>query len=92
MLYQGFGKMVASVLTGNEIQVRRFDWVERGDDGFHSRAGDGAGRKAWVHVGVVGGIDGQIFFADVPVKIVDGVYHRRVRLQEHSFLQAIMKY
>ena len=32
VFHEGFGKMVASILPGNKIQIRRFDGVESGDD------------------------------------------------------------
>ena len=77
--------MMATILPGNKIQVIGLNRGYRRYDGFKSRTGDRARGQSFITIGVVRGVDFQIAFADIAIKLLHGVNHGWVGLQAHVF-------
>ncbi len=85
MFDKGGRKMMATILPGNKIQVIGFNRGYRRHNGLESRIRDRAGGQSFMPVGVVRGVDFQIAFADIAVKLLHSINHGWIGLQTHVF-------
>lgn len=86
------GELMAPVLPGNKIKLIGLGRFQGGEDRVQPGVGDGPRWQAEVEIGVVGGINGQVFFADITIKISQRINDGGIGLQSHSFLQAVVEY
>ena len=86
------GELMAAILPGNKIELIGLGRFQGGQDGVQSGVGDGARWQAEIAIGIGRGINGQVLFADIAIKISQCVDDRGVRLQSHFFLQAVVEY
>ena len=85
MFDQGGRKMMTTILPGNKIQVIGLNRGYRRHDGLESRIGDRARGQSFIPVGVVKGVDFQIAFSDIAVKLLHSINHGWIGLQTHVF-------
>ena len=85
MFDQSGRKVMATILPGNKIQVIGLNGGYCRYDGFESRTGDRARGQSFITIGVVRGVDFQIAFADIAIKLLHSVNHGWVSLQTHVF-------
>jgi hypothetical protein len=85
-------EIVGSVVFGNKVEIRNRSRIEGGKNGLFSRVTDRCGRKPALEISIIRSGSQQIFFGQIPVKILNSIDHGGVALKRDLLFQAIVEY
>ncbi len=92
VLGEGGGEVVGAgeVFLGAHVEVVVAGWIEHGFEGCHGGDADGAWREAFIYIGIVGGVDGEVLVKNAAQgRVTGGELHSGVCLEEHVTLQTV---
>src|SRR4030042_5581977 len=83
MFFDVRGEVVRSIVLGHEIDVRNGSGVDRRQKGIFAGVTDGCWRKSNHEISVVRSLSEQIFFGQIPIKILTSIDHSGIALERN---------